>query len=279
MTIVFRCDNCDQSYRVPDEKAGRKAKCQKCGADLLVPAPPDVEKLPSGGEVLRHKPRERDFEMAVGDDETIEAISRHIEEYVGEVDGVFHEIVSDLVHVDVHIVRPTDQRPFHTLVTSGMSDRPMNVPAGAEMFQYAELMIYLPADWPLDESDLKDESNYWPIRLLKVLARLPHEYDTWLAMDHTVPNGDPPEPYAPNTGFVCAMLAVPEMESEDFWRLEIDEEKTINFFAVVPLYPEETTFKLKRGPERLLQRFGREDIPQVIDVSRKNVCRKRFGVF
>jgi hypothetical protein len=47
----------------------------------------------------------------------------------------------------------------------------------------------------------------------------------------------------------------------------------------VPLNAEETNFKLKRGADALVERFEREEISQVIDLSRKNVCRKRFGIF
>ena len=70
--------------------------------------------------------------------------------------------------------------------------------AGAET--RAELMIALPAEWKLADSQLEDERWYWPIRNLKALARLPHEYETWLGFGHTVPNGDPPEPYAARAG-------------------------------------------------------------------------------
>lgn len=37
---------------------------------------------------------------------------------------VWHELVSDLVHLDVHVAEPTPARPYYTVVTSGMSDRP-----------------------------------------------------------------------------------------------------------------------------------------------------------
>ena len=49
---------------------------------------------------------------------------------------VFHEIVSDVVHIDLLHVPPRRERPFHTLVTCGMSVRPMNVPQDAEEFRY-----------------------------------------------------------------------------------------------------------------------------------------------
>ena len=50
----------------------------------------------------------------------------------------------------------------------------------------AELAIALPPDWKLDEESLKDERWYWPIGLLKVLARLPISNDTWLGFGHTM---------------------------------------------------------------------------------------------
>lgn len=34
-----------------------------------------------------------------------------------------------------------------------------------------ELMIDLPTDWPLEMESLRDERNFWPIRILKILAR------------------------------------------------------------------------------------------------------------
>ena len=103
--------------------------------------------------IYRHEMRERDFEFAVGDEENIEAITHHFEKHVGRVGNVFHELISDLVHVDVHVIDPTDERRFYTLFTTGMSDRPMTVPdAKAESCRYAELVLYLPQEWPVRES-------------------------------------------------------------------------------------------------------------------------------
>lgn len=40
--IQFSCPSCGQSYRVPDEKAGVKAKCKKCESPMQVPVPQPV---------------------------------------------------------------------------------------------------------------------------------------------------------------------------------------------------------------------------------------------
>ena len=44
---------------------------------------------------------------------------------------------------------------------------------------------------------------------------------------HTIPNGDPPEPFAPNTQFVCVMLEPPITVDPEFFQLDIDEGKSI----------------------------------------------------
>jgi hypothetical protein len=58
------------------------------------------------------------------------------ETHLGEIHDVYHELISDLVHIDIHHVAPDDERPFHTLVTSGMSDLPMTVPEGVEALRF-----------------------------------------------------------------------------------------------------------------------------------------------
>jgi hypothetical protein len=90
------------------------------------------ERSESGAPIYRHQPRERPFEPAAGDEESIQAITRHIGQYVGPPARVFHELISDLVHIDLHLVEPTAERDYCTLVTSGMSDRPMPAPQGSE---------------------------------------------------------------------------------------------------------------------------------------------------
>ena len=113
-------------------------------------------------------------------------------------ENVFHELVSPDIHVDICVVPPSEARDYYTLVTMGMGAHRMNVPE--ELAEYklerAELAIALPPDWKLDEESLKDERWYWPIGLLKVLARLPISGDTWLGFGHTM---DKQSPFAENT--------------------------------------------------------------------------------
>lgn len=274
MRIAFDCEKCGANYKVEADRAGQKGICKTCGAELRVPVPPPPNESPA--TVLRHEERTKPFELVTGDGEQIDAIVEHIEAHVGQVTMVFHEIVSDLVHIDVHHVPPEPGREFHTLITTGMSDKPMNVPDGAEDFRYAELVICLPPDWKLTKEDFASEENYWPIRLIKSLARLPHEYDTWLGPGHSIPNGgDDPQPYADNTRLCCAIIVPAVRFGEKFLRLETPDERVINFYSVWPILPDETEFKLKHGYDELMDRLLSREVSDVIDVQRRSAVARR----
>jgi hypothetical protein len=231
----------------------------------------------SGDPVYYHK-EAKGFEAPEGDG-SVEQISAHIEKTLGAVESVFHELVSDTVHIDVHYVKPTTDFPFVRLVTSGMSDLRMVVPQHIDAPGYLELLMTLPGDWQLEQKAFEDERWYWPIRLMKTLARLPHKYNTWLGFGHSVPNGDPPEPYAPGTK-LCGSILLPSITVDDaFHTLRIHQFKEISFLAVVPLYEQEMNFKLRSGSDALTDRFQRAGINDIVDVSRKNVARKLFGIF
>ena len=281
MSIPAACDKCGYEYVLPDKLAGKKAKCKICQAVFVVPQPECSDEISgSGSPIHRYQEREKGFELAIADGDNLEQISEHIAAHLGTVDIVWHELISDLVHIDVHWVKPTSTRPFHTLITSGMSDKPMTVPPGAEAFRYGEVILSLPPEWPLSNESFKIERNYWPIRWLKTLARFPHEYDSWLALGHTLPNGDPAEPFADNTALCCALLMPPIGSPTEFGRLNINDEKTIHFYAFVPIYREEMELKLDQGLDPLIDKLDAHGVTELLDVQRVNTCaKKRFWWF
>lgn len=214
-----------------------------------------------------------------GENSIAEEVEAHFEAHGLHVDSVFHEIVSDLVHLDVHLVAASKARPFVTLFTTGMADRPMAVPPQAEALARAELMLCLPKGWPLGDSDLLSEVNYWPIRLLKSLARLPHEYQTWLGVGHTVPNGDPAQAYADGTELAGALIAPPltlDVAAHQFQ----SKQGSVNIYSVVPLYDQEMNLKLAQGTDSLLDKLDQHGVSELLDPKREPVTRRKlFRIF
>lgn len=208
-------------------------------------------------------------------EEELDAVENHIQRHFGPFDQVFHEIVSPDIHVDIAIVKPTPQRNYYVLVTMGMGAHYMTVPeeladAGVDR---AEMVICLPPDWNITG---KDEKDYWPIRWLKILARLPGEQDTWLGWGHTVPSNGP---FAENTGLCGIMLVTPGAFGPAAATCILPNGEEINFYQAIPVYEEEMEFKIAHGADALLEKINKKYL-EVVDIHRSNTCtvgqKKRY---
>ena len=204
-------------------------------------------------------------------EEEMEAVEGHIQQYFGKVENVFHELVSPDIHVDICMVPPTEERDYYTLVTMGMGAHRMNVPE--ELAEYklerAELAIALPADWKLDQESMKDEKWYWPIRLLKSLARLPINCDSWLGHGHTVENR---EPFADNTKLCTATLIGPQDTEDGSEVCTLPGGEEVNFYQVIPLYEDELDYKLEHDVDALLNKM--RGISFVVNPTRQNAITR-----
>ncbi len=224
---------------------------------------------PQGSGVLRHAPRDQQWVPAAEPDPyAVEAIGQHVTHHFGPISYVWHELASDLVRIDIHVVTPTAERPFYTLVTDGMSDLAMSVPAEANDSPYAELMLCLPADWELSGDTFREDRNYWPIGLLKSIARLPHEYNTWIGLWHSVPNGDPPSPYLPGVPFAGALVAPMLRCDPSAHVIKTESGKDISLLALVPLHPAEVALKVRSGTDALLDALATVEISELFSPTR-----------
>lgn len=187
----------------------------------------------------------------------VDEITAHVERRFGPVGRVFHELLSEVVHVDILIVEPTRDRPWRTLVTSGMSDRAMTLPPDAPTTtpRHVELVLTLPAEHPMDRDAWDDERVYWPIRKLKMLARMPHQLGMCFAANHTMAT-DPPEPVAPEVPFTA--LATLDLLDPDARRVTCADGTEIAFLQVVALHPDELAEKIAHGGSQLVELFDSE---------------------
>ena len=204
-------------------------------------------------------------------EEEMEAIEGHIQQYFGDFEHVFHELASPDIHVDICVVQPSAERDYYTLVTMGMGAHRMNVPE--ELAEYklerAELAIALPKDWKLKQEDMRDERWYWPIRLLKTLARLPIASDTWLGFGHTMDNE---EDFAKDTKLCAAILTGPQGTEEGSEVCTLPGGEEVNFYQVIPLYRDELEYKLAHDADALLDKM--EGISFVVEPDRQDAITR-----
>ncbi len=204
-------------------------------------------------------------------EEEMEAIEGHIQQYFGDFEHVFHELASPDIHVDICVVQPSAERDYYTLVTMGMGAHQMHVPE--ELAEYklerAELAIALPKDWKLKQEDMRDERWYWPIRLLKTLARLPIASDTWLGFGHTM---DHEEDFAKDTKLCAAILTGPQGTEDGSEVCLLPGGEEVNFYQVIPLYRDELEYKLAHDADALLDKM--EGISFVVEPDRQDAITR-----
>ena len=208
-----------------------------------------------------------------------DAVEAHLERYFGPCGNVFHEIVSPDIHVDIYIMDPTPERNYYILSTFGMGAHRMNVPAelAGRKLERAEIVVTLPPDWKIGQ---EGEQWYWPIRWLKILARLPIQEEGWLGWGHTVANPDD-APFAENTRLCGVVLTQPQGFGEEAARCPLPGGDEVIFYQMIPLYFEEMQFKMAHDAQTLLERFAPEQLA-VVDIRRESVCpdepEKRFAI-
>ena len=92
-------------------------------------APETEEYTPGGSAVYRYQtPEDQGFRPPEDVCVSMEEIEKHMDGIFPNWEGfVYHEIISDLVHIDVHILR-SPEGDCQVLYTTGMSDLPMSQP-------------------------------------------------------------------------------------------------------------------------------------------------------
>jgi len=209
----------------------------------------------------------------LADDPSFESLFDHVTREFGPIKWLFHPRRSGLVHLDVAWVPPNRRRHCHTLVTCGMSQRPMAPPDEARDLRFAELFLSLPRDWPSDLDSLRDIRHGWPLGLLGDLGLLPHETESWLWHAHTVGPPEPWVPFAPGTRLGACLIGARTSLRKNGPVLRLPTGRTIYYWNVIPLYKEELSLALRFGSRLLIEMLHVAGVREVIDVRRGNLMQ------
>jgi len=202
----------------------------------------------------------------------LQTITDHIETYFGTDFFVLDEKKSSVVHVDVHVVRPTPTRPHFTLLTSGMSDLDMRVPEGLEDLALAEVCLCLPKEWPLamDDFGWREPRYFWPVAILQQVARYPHINQTWFSWGHTVGSVERPEPLRVETRFTGLMLVNPATFPEGADTVETKDGRAMHYLALIPLLEQEMKFKQKFDSDTLEEKLKEAGVTELLNSKRSS---------
>lgn len=183
-----------------------------------------------------------------------ETFLESIQEKFGGISGVFRAENE----CEIFLIKPSDDIPVHTLISFGMGATAMAVPDDS-VPKFAELLLHLPADW-----DFQNPDNMWVIEGLQRLAKLTTKLQTFVTGGHTIPFAEKID----NVPFDCYLLV------ENLEQMRISDEKNLQIYHVMLLYPEERLFKLNNGISALFECFDDVDLPfpPILDLKRPNSC-------
>jgi len=196
-------------------------------------------------------------------------ILNHITKHFGPIENTISETVpGSRLSVTIQIIPPSMNKDFVALVTTGMSDEPMDYSDEERTFKHVELLLKLPSSWIVKEDNMKDQNHYWPLGWIRKVAHIPHLYEGWLEEGVILPNGEPPQPFASNTKLSCIMICRPKESGLDNVHIRGED---INIYTLVPIYEEERNLALEKGYEYLLERMSEKGISDVLDIHRINI--------
>jgi hypothetical protein len=189
----------------------------------------------------------------------VKAREKVFESFFGTPCTVNHELAPLVPHLDVYIFEPNrEDRDFFTLATGGMSDLAMKVPSGVP-FRRAELILYV--------EEPKDEY----VNMLRWLAHLIHDQQTWMSPGSTMTNGQPPVPIFESSVLDCYFFLAPPLEPDNSLPEKfVLKEDPVTFLWVVPITHVECEFIRQRGLDDFLGVLDKRAHPFVLDPQRKS---------
>ncbi len=213
--------------------------------------------------------KKKQDELELYTQEQQELLDNHIEKYFGEINNFYQETNPEDVRIDIYVIPPTIEKRFYTLVTAGMGAHKMNVPKiyADEKLERSELVLCLPPNW-----NFEDENCGWPLHLLKMIAKLPIEKESWLSWGHSIDYGDP---VSDETQF-CAVMLIDSMFSIESTVCKLSDDDEVNFYQIVPLYRSEIDFKIKNGANNLIREFSKNSL-MIADPDRSPVIDENFA--
>jgi hypothetical protein len=188
----------------------------------------------------------------------MEAREAHYKRFFGPIDSVNHSTDAKPIHVDIYQFAPSDDRDYWVLVTGGMSDLRMPLPTDPPPYVtgYSEILMYV------------REPQGWMMSVMKGLAEMPFDDDTFVHWFHTVPNGKPMT--AEPSELTSFLFLPPYFEEREVGEFDAGGNK-VQLLMLVPITERERQYAIEHGVEALEDRLTEAKVEPVVDEKRASV--------
>ena len=171
-------------------------------------------------------------------------------------------------HFDMYYISPSPLHPYYAVFTCGMGEHRMTT--RFDDLKYAELCLLLPPDWKIKNFIQSDSVSLQPFRSLMLGGRYPFQNRMFLADGHVLTIKDSSR----SVNFSAELIT--KFSSAFGLRTSLNsiiiDNRKINVYGVVQLFPEELNFKIAVGSDQLLNKFNDKSInPYIYSPTRENL--------
>jgi hypothetical protein len=154
-------------------------------------------------------------------------------------------------HIDVYTLSRTKDRPFETLITGGMADRPQpGVKAGGELPRRVEALLRVPG------------AEEWAVLILREIASLPFAFGLRLSAGVLIRGSRPVRPGSTLCHALLGPAGEPGLDG-----FTVDGEP-VTFLLVELVTETELAFAVRHGGTSLLDELRRKGVDPVVDLNR-----------
>lgn len=187
-----------------------------------------------------------------------DALITHYERFFGPPSPMLiHERLSEGVHIDTYLFPPTENRPFITAATIGMSALPLGKEPLCEACRAkgiapkhrAELLMYLNPDW-----DWEDVVGRYTMTMMAYVARYPHleGHGFGFGITYEFPESIVPEGSLLTYGYVRKPVYENlDGEFEDFVNATLPDGELCHLYWLIPITRAECYIKRTQDPAAL----------------------------
>ena len=178
-------------------------------------------------------------------------IVEHIEKEFGRPNKLFSSL-----KVDVYQIDPTPEHNYNVLLTCGLSGKVFKVPKGFDQNTNSrmELALILPASYRFKQ----DKDADWPIYLLIDLIEHVIASTSFIGFGYYVSKG---ATFSKATSFSGVMLTALGEYPGQKQSVVMEDNSVSLFFQVIPLLPDEISYREQHTAGELLELFKNRNIP------------------
>lgn len=170
----------------------------------------------------------------------------------------------------------TKEKGIKVLMTSSFHSYQMPVPEKLQGFEFGQLYFCIPEYWDLTYPEKKEVR--WLFEWLIRVKNYTINNDTWLGDGHTYNCTKYGNQLSPNIRQDHLFISNPVLLEDELSPIEL-EDKTIHFWALIPLFGDEMDYKQGKGTVKLKKKFLIKGVTEKLDEFRQSCLKNRWLFF